>query len=124
MTEQEITAIARAVAQALAGVEAKPAPAKAKAKKVVAAPERGATWTSATSVVRGNFRFDFTYLGVVRATTNPSDKYLVSITRLSDGATIEARAKLPVGQALSERYAKVGALDALVGFRMKKFAAA
>ena len=122
MTEQEITAIARAVAQALAGVEAKPV--KARKPKAVVAPERGATWTSATSVVRGNFRFDFTYLGVVRATTRPSDKYLVSITRLSDGKKIEARAKLEVGQALSDRYAKVGALDALVGFRMKKFAAA
>ena len=126
MTEAQMRAIvAAAVAEALAGAN-KPARASKgksrKGKKV--APVREAVWASEREVVRGDFRFVFTSVGQVRLLTNPSEKYSVAITRLSDGVTITRGAKTAIGQTLRERYASVGALDALVGFAAKKFTAA
>lgn len=121
MTDAKVRAlVAKAVAEALAGVS-KPA-SKGKARKAKSAsPVRGSVWTSATEVQRGEYKFVFT-LVQAGIRNGAYDKYSVAITRTTDGASIEARPKIVAGMSLRDRYT-TAALDALVGFRAKKFAA-
>ena len=115
MTEHEIQAIARAVAQALAGVEAKPAKAKkpratAKPKPVVAVAgnkfTRGAT----------TFTFTLTQAGI---RGGAYDKYLVRVER--DGKSHERGWKVGAGVSLTE-YATAKHLDLIAGLTAKYFA--
>lgn len=121
MTKKQVQAlVAEAVAAALAQAS-KPA-SKGKARKAKAsAPVRGSVWVSEREVHRGEYKFVFT-LVQAGIRNGAYDKYSVAITRTTDGATIEARPKVAAGMSLRERYT-TGALDALVGFRAKKFAA-
>ena len=119
MTKAQVQAlVAKAVAEALAGAS-KPA-SKGKSRKS-AAPVRGSVWTSASEVQRGEYKFVFT-LVQAGIRNGAYDKYSVAITRTTDGASIEARPKIVAGMSLRDRYT-TAALDALVGFRAKKFAA-
>lgn len=120
MTKKQVQAlVAAAVAEALAQASK---PAKAKKGKGASKPVRGSVWTSEREVTRGEYKFTFT-LVQAGIRNGAYDKYSCAITRVSDGATIEARPKVAAGMSLRERYT-AGALDALVGFRVKKFAPA
>jgi hypothetical protein len=123
MTEKQMREIvAAAVAEALARASA-PArgKGKGKAKAKASAPVRGSAWVSEREVHRGEYKFVFT-LVQAGIRNGAYDKYSVAITRTTDGATIEARPRVAAGMSLRERYT-TGALDALVGYRTKKFAA-
>jgi hypothetical protein len=122
MTQEEIAQIVAAViaAQAQAG-KAQPKARKAK----VASTASPVVWEGDLTATRKGYKFEFTRLGVVRAQSNPTEKYSVIATRLHDGAQAQASVKMQfVGQTIRERYASVSALDALYGFKLsRKFAA-
>lgn len=122
MTQEEIAQIVAAViaAQAQAG-KAQPKARKAK----VASTAAPVVWDGELTATRKGYKFEFTRLGVVRAQSNPTEKYSVIATRLHDGAQAQASVKMQfVGQTIRERYASVSALDALYGFKLsRKFAA-
>jgi hypothetical protein len=121
MTQEELQAIvAAAVAQALA--QAGKAQPKAKAKQAkVASTAAPVVWDGDLTATRKGYKFEFTRIGIVRAQSNPAEKYTVVCTRLSDGAQAVAGVKMQhIGQTVRERYASVSALDALFGFKLAR----
>jgi hypothetical protein len=115
MTQAEINALASAIAQALAGVEAKPAkPRKAKAsakpKPVVAVATNKFTRGATT------FTFTLTQAGI---RGGAYDKYLVRVER--DGKSHERGWKVGAGVSLTE-YATAKHLDLIAGLTAKYFA--
>jgi hypothetical protein len=119
MTQAELQAIvAAAVAQALAQA-GKTQPKARKAK--VASTAAPVVWDGDLTATRKGYKFEFTRIGIVRAQSNPAEKYSVVCTRLSDGAQATTGVKMQhIGQSVRERYASVSALDALFGFKLAR----
>jgi len=120
MTQEQKLAkmIAEAVAQALAQA-GKVQPKARKAK--VASTAAPVVWDGDLTATRKGYKFEFTRIGIVRAQSNPAEKYSVVCTRLSDGAQATTGVKMQhIGQSVRERYASVSALDALFGFKLAR----
>ena len=120
MTQEQKLAkmIAEAVAQALAQAgKAQPTARKPK----VASTASPVVWDGDLTATRKGYKFEFTRIGIVRAQSNPAEKYSVVCTRLSDGAQATTGVKMQhIGQTIRERYASVSALDALFGFKLAR----
>lgn len=121
MTQEEIAKIVAQVLAAQAQVSVKAQPKARKAKAKVASTAAPVVWDGDLTATRKGYKFEFTRIGIVRAASNPAEKYSVVCTRLSDGAQATTGVKMQhIGQTVRERYASVSALDALFGFKLAR----